>query len=101
MHVDLLPPPRPSRPLPSARRSPAAGQAAVIFLLPWDGTHGAAHDAARAAPRLAAPAIAPETQARPRPAAPAPAWVHQALTPLPTDGFLALRAATSAYRQFS
>lgn len=76
----------------------AAG--AVVFVLPWDGTHGPAHDATRTAPRLSAPVIAPEIVTRPRPDATGGAsWVHQALTPLPTEGFLALRAATSAYRK--
>jgi len=83
------------------RRAAPAG--AVVFLLPWDGTHGAAHDAARAAPRLAAPrshpAIAPEIVTRPWPEPASPGWTHQAYTPLPTEGFLAMRAATAAYRQ--
>ncbi|MFO0747080.1 MAG: hypothetical protein U1F43_15660 [Myxococcota bacterium] len=55
-----------------------------------------AYDPAGVAPRLA-PAIDIEGLRLTR--LPDHGWVHQALTPLPTEGYLALRAATATYRK--
>ena len=90
-----LPPPTPTQTLANAARQAGA---AVVFLLPYDDTRHA-DDAARTAPRLTAPVALSDIDIRPRPTPVESGWVHQAFAPLPTDGFLAMRAATAAYRK--
>ncbi len=72
-----------------------AAPTAIVFVVPRE-TATSAYERARGAGRLPPPERTPAPAARPEIAS--SRWEHQALTPLPTEGFLALRAAASCER---
>lgn len=104
MHLAPVPIARPLPSLPALIGRRALGAATgwpqtVVFVDARALPHHAppAEDPAARAPRLA-PAAEYEDVRYARPARDA-SWIHQALTPLPTEGYLAMRAATAAYRK--